>query len=1349
MEQTDSIKGELQTLIALEQQQVETLGAIHSRGAFNPTASQVGGFGFGQSHYALGMGGFQNIPMVGSYMNQVSGALNYGRDVFGGTAVGAAMNNFQSNMRNAMVSQNLDSVGIFGANQSKMSNEAREMQAANIGAKLSSGALGAASIMAGTAGSSLGSLAGQTLFGGMFGGLAGSLLFGAAGGALVGGAVDIAADQVKQNYAYDRYLLQNSSKFINVFESNNDRNVGGFNRKERWDMSNWLRHFNTEKSITDDDTMTLLKGFTEGDLLREVSNVDQFKEKMSQLTDSIKSMALSLNETYENVAQMMADLKKKGIDQRDYKNIAATSKVIGGLTGQDSSEVMENTTDLAYSIAQKYGNAELDPDKILRSVQGTTAYIGQMYEKGDEKTRNLITNFGGQEAAASAISDTMYGLLAENSTQFSMYSAAFMDWDDTAKTFKFNKDRYNQFKNEGWNLTELANIGTTNLQNSGLEAIGYWKSHQGEIMQEAFGSASDQVSYIQAILAGAENTAGFQDTSTAFKLENLLGIDGAQANLLTAYLDTVTGDNGKLERQMAAAGVAQTMVSNYQSDHPGAWYSLKNLWGAAKDEVGDAADNIFSPFRKFGQWFSDKWVGKPVEDVQNLWMETDWSKNPFDDFDESMKQYQQALFESGDEAGAVRVASEMFGGSYSTDVGTRNVYNSIEELIAVIKNLTNDSEKLAEVIREASKNGNVSENTAAGIVKSLGITDPVKATKVINRLSAEIQNGATEEEATKTVLTEYGVTDEAAQNKVIKDYGIGGTNSGMSQERFLTMNKLDNIDRATLETSQRMLLSDDSVSVSALDIDKRRTSSPIRAMQNAPELYLNEMLGLGYSDHKAGDITDMFKNDYEGDGISVIAGITLPGKRSGVRGFTDNELMSMDAELSEPLRQASNLVKEFKQKGESSQWATLSQEERYNNLVLLRQGYEYYKDREMLDENFVKNIFGGINIDELDSSASEAIKKYMFVGDETQFYGTFLYGKAPKTWEEFREGLQKAQNGENKAMSGYADIGGKTVDEAKEWIKQELTNLNEDFKDEQYNFLDKEARLKTYIEKNYGETGNGALWQNIESGAITNMEDYEKFMSENKLGTNGNLNTLVSEYFSAQDSFTPYKEKRQALLNSQALLEDTDTKLLAYQTGFKSLGRVLGMDEDQLDKIEGELSTKFSSGDSKTKDQIGASVDKVRSYLGDHLFGAYSGQQVTEENVTQIQSKLINALTATGSMDSVQAQDLAQQFAGIGTTLTSDAIGDFTNTVMSSITWGENSAETQLKSAIEDNTRALEANTAALDPDGENQKKNQESKSKNQSDLSNWESDTVNSIAPVNSNGQYSSSSKSSSNVNT
>ena len=88
-----------------------------------------------------------------------------------------------------------------------------------------------------------------------------------------------------------------------------------------------LRHLNTEKFLKDSEIQDMLTGFTEAGLFKDCVSLESFKDKMSKLVDVVKSSALILNESYENVVQMMGELQRAGINAENFDYMAVNLKL--------------------------------------------------------------------------------------------------------------------------------------------------------------------------------------------------------------------------------------------------------------------------------------------------------------------------------------------------------------------------------------------------------------------------------------------------------------------------------------------------------------------------------------------------------------------------------------------------------------------------------------------------------------------------------------------------------------------------------------------------------------------------------------------------------------------------------------------------------------------------------------------------------------------------------------------------------------------------------------------------------------------------------------------------------------
>ena len=589
MQDHDSVKNELQTLIMLEQQQASALHSLNSK-------ADMGGMPVGGAHFGM--------PGTGLYGPSVYGGIC-------GAGIGTA---------DFAMTANLDSANHVWLNQSKLSAEARQLGVSRGGERLATGTMsalsGAASI-------------GTTLLAGGIGG--------ALGGAAIGLGIDIGADQLKQNYAYDQYLLQNSYRFINMMESNNKRGVAGFNRSERWETANFLRHFNTDMKISDDDTMTILKGFTEGDLLREAKDVETFKDQMTKLTKSLKTMALTLNESYEEVAELMSTMKKQGIDTRNYEVYAAQSKIVGGLIGADAADTMQYQLSTASSLT---AGTMLSTDRMMGTVGSAQAYMGKIYDEalaGKDMSQemalryNRIVNRGGVDAATSDYLSATSGILRNNQIM-GYYGASFFDWDGT--TWQFNRSAFDAYTSGNMSMSELQKISSSKLNASGNAGKSMWQNIGSELLENSLANVSDRASLIKGWINAARATnPSMQNMADAEVMKYVLGLSGEDSTFVADITGLISADGGKYYDKVVSASVAQRFMDELNSNRVGAGYAMKNWWGSVKDTVGDFFSPIGRGWNAMTEKIQDWYYGKEYYDVKKLWSDTDFTKSFGEQFD--------------------------------------------------------------------------------------------------------------------------------------------------------------------------------------------------------------------------------------------------------------------------------------------------------------------------------------------------------------------------------------------------------------------------------------------------------------------------------------------------------------------------------------------------------------------------------------------------------------------------------------------------------------------------------------------------------------------------------------------
>lgn len=1268
MEQQDSVKGELQTLIMLEQQQNQTLDAIHSKGAFNPTVQQTGGFGFGASHYAPNMGGIQRIPVAGEYMNQIHNAMNFTQNIPGMEP----LNNFAAKVRNATVNSRVESTNPLYANESKMSMEARELSGANLGEKMATGTLSGVSMLSGFAGSSIGSALGS--------GMIGSLVGGAVGGAAVGAFVDIGVDQMKQNFAYNKYLLQNSYRFINPFESNNDRNAAGFSRSERWDTANWLRKFNTKMKISDDDTMMLLQGFTEGDLLRDTSDVESFKKKMEQLTKSVKTMALSLNETYEEVVQTMADLKKAGLDTRDYKAIAGLGKITGSFTGQDAGNVVDYQTKLAKALAN---GTSLDINKTMSLVQGTESFLGYLYSEAeknqdtDENARllyNRINNRGGVEGATSDYLQISKEMLGTNGTQFNVAGAAFYDYKNGQ--WVFNKERYDALKGKSFN--EIAERGRDSLIASGLAGQAEWQSNAGNIMMGDFGSdVSSMADLFRTIVNAAKRTSGMEDWSTANVMENIFGLKGEDTKFMSQLTDEIN-NHPDIPGKINAMAFAQTAMDDLLSNRVGFGYELKNMWGGAKDAIGD----LFSPIGRFFGWagegISDWWYGGTTDmnKLRERWGSMDWDNSPTKGLRDALAEYARVAQKTG--VAGDNIYGEL-GIDKTSDITSRGVYSSIDKLAEALQGLADDVTSYAQVIRDAAEKSNVSEGVAAAAVKELGITDSAKAQEAISKIGEYKQSGLTDEEALGEYLKKNGKSEEEA-NKVINQVKQRGSEY-FADDLEITTNDAN---YGKDETAEKLFGAK----------DNRRESS-ISRVENVDE----------------GDIDN---DSVTAARMAAFFGIGYDESEKNFIGHTkikEEDLTRISQATMENMSETAALFS-------SGKFKDLTAQEKYDRLYAFAQGSAFLDERDIeLSDGIKDAIDNNQDLKDLTGVKISRKNKYWYRNTPifTQIAENHILGDdAAKQY--FRDKQSMIEGGSEMSMfddfikNGAAgmydttlseriknEIKGKTLDEMKDYFSDRIDKAGGSNGEQgQRNREFEQARQKLLESVGNDINKRRELAQYLNDNSKASAKEIK-----DKFGTDQGT---AEDYVTKRNAVGANAEYLASLRNAYSWADDQEEDSEARADAYMMLGRAVGVSADKKKIIEKNL----KNFDKMTPDQIDKVFKNAGDVISESMFGDFAGQKVTAENREAIGQQLAASLSSSGMFKQDQINDMVSYYIN-GTdsngnkiladnqTLDNDSMSKFVSAVMNNITNGTMTNEdTNLKSSMDSLKKSVDNATEAI-----------------------------------------------------
>lgn len=499
----------------------------------------------------------------------------------------SATNNMVNQYRNYAEKSSVNSfMDVFTVNTSKMSQENRQILAADYSSRLANTAL-----------------AGSAAATGMFAdwgasalapGLAGSVL-GAAAGSAATAAVNQSLGQGRQQGAYNKFLLQNSYRFINPSESNNDRNVAGFNNSERWEASTFLRKFGSENFITDEDTMGLLQNFTEGRLLKEVKDLKTFKERMSDLTKYTKEAALTLNSTFNDVSKMMGELEQAGINSANLPYLSAKGKIAGSITGMSATEAINNAFGATSNLVS---GTNYDASSVMNSYFGVLSSMGSFYDREKSTSEstgvntssyNFISNVGGPEQSSKIANAALRNLLTSDNG--SLLLSSMFSYDDKSGGFTYNEggisNLLGDIQSKGYNQVRLDAQSKLRNLNDPL-AQNQWFANAKNYINSLPMSNTELTQLSQSLIKSYFPQIGDLNTEQASLVlmnSGLFGnIDSGTASFLSQYLNYSTSQEGiTAERNAERASFAQSVVSAYDAQEPGIPTRFKSWIESIKD----------------------------------------------------------------------------------------------------------------------------------------------------------------------------------------------------------------------------------------------------------------------------------------------------------------------------------------------------------------------------------------------------------------------------------------------------------------------------------------------------------------------------------------------------------------------------------------------------------------------------------------------------------------------------------------------------------------------------------------------------------------------------------------------
>lgn len=665
----DSVTEALQQLIALQSQQLNAINTL------------VG-------NQRMGQGGMNQASYNGTYISQAPNYLSSGYNPF---TEGAAR--MQSKLSSVQGQMSGGVIGSVFANQSQISAETHQLRSTEFGNRTYNAFLNGTSGLASAGGSALGSaLAGGGLFAGMVGATA--------GGAIAGSLFAIGMDQTKQAQAYNKYLLENSSRFISAGESKNERGTAGFSTNERSKVSNFLRNFNHTAQISDTDTMQLLQGFTEGNLMRDVSNLETFQKKFSMLTKFAKQASLTLNASYKEVTEMMADFEKRGVSASNLPYLASKAKISGTYTGLSAVEQTSLSSNIAANLTSGTG---ISAAQAMSNSSDISAMVSSMFDKakndpGKQTFVSLVGNFGGIGGAASTVAGKAQSLLQDD--RFKMAGILFNDYNEQTGQFEMDTNKFSDIMSGKYNASEISSMAANKLSalaQTNPQIAAQWQSFGGEYLSNMTTSQTD--TFLVGMLNAFQKSTSFagQNMSSGQQLNLLLGDNTDAGRLLGSVLDEFKNGGGDFLKGLEKATASQSVLDSINSQNSGFYGKTKNVWENFKDYVGEGFMPLNDVFTKASQSVGDWWSGKKYNSAEfvgkEMYSMTDLEKSfsglsstiskvskALDDIPTASESVKKSFKEAADSIGSS--SSSVMSSSYDNTVGRAAMSNLFASTMA-------------------------------------------------------------------------------------------------------------------------------------------------------------------------------------------------------------------------------------------------------------------------------------------------------------------------------------------------------------------------------------------------------------------------------------------------------------------------------------------------------------------------------------------------------------------------------------------------------------------------------------------------------------------------------------------
>lgn len=437
-------------------------------------------------------------------------------------------------------------------------------------------------------------------------GPAGTAVGGAVGG-FVGGALGYMATEnaissaVTQRHEIQSFLEASSFRFTGAGSPMADPRLGrGMSRAARLEATEFIRGMDIKDAMLDTGDLTqILQQSSQMGLFAGMSDMDDFKRRFKDITESVKTVTKVLHTTLEEGLKTIKDLRSIGIDPSQVGGISMQADALGMVAGKTGMEMIG----LGLQGAEIFRGTGVNMGVGFQASMMNAAAVRAARDAGT-LSQEAIAQAGGEEAMAMRM--TASGLAYGQSAMGRGFNAAFFNGGVAGPGF--NQGAFMQaMMAGGGDFIENAMTAAQNLGNpAGL--IKY-QANQEKFLSEmgkSFGGQGLQMAQLGAAASYAEYIASSTgaDPKDAMKLAlKQMGLSQPEVEARMAQME------GRQDifaaGQAGAAANRDKMVIEQAREN----FLFNRVSAKVGDYVKGVVDTAARPFNRFVEETGEAFAG--------------------------------------------------------------------------------------------------------------------------------------------------------------------------------------------------------------------------------------------------------------------------------------------------------------------------------------------------------------------------------------------------------------------------------------------------------------------------------------------------------------------------------------------------------------------------------------------------------------------------------------------------------------------------------------------------------------------------------------------------------------------